>query len=183
MNCILFPFVKEKTMNQIPAVPRIEDLPYHTSPPIEFVYKSSMPFNTGFYTWANVPSVLTPNRPLMENVLYYFRSVTMSADIEELDFTSCTVTMPKFQMYLKGQQKVILFREPVYMAKFLQNFDYRFAWLTQRKDEQLYASWNGVLNQNANLVGKSPITLTAVISAQEIVDEKFISKFKKAYLT
>jgi len=167
----------------MPIIPRLEDLPYSSSPPIEFVYRSSAAFLAGFYTWADVPSALTPNRPLMENVLYYFRSITFTADIEELDYTSCIVTMPAFQMYLKGTQKSILFREPIYMAKFFQNFDYRFVWLTQRAGEQLFASWTGVLNQNANLVGKTPISLTAVISAQEIVDDKFIRKFKKAYLT
>lgn len=170
-------------MDFYPVVPRIEDLPYHNSPPIEFVYKSSAAFIAGIYTWSDGPSILTPTRPLMENTLYYFRSITFSADIEELDFTSCIVTIPQFQMYLKGTQKAILFREPVYMVKYFQNFDYRFAWFTQRKEEQLYASWNGVLNQNANTVGKNPITLTAVISAQEVVDEAFIAKFKKAYLT
>jgi hypothetical protein len=167
----------------IPVIPRIEDMPYKTSPPIEFVYRSSAAFVAGFYTWADQPTALVPDRPLMENVLYYFRSITFSADIEELDFTSCIVTMPQFQMYLKSNAKAILFREPVYMVKFLQNFEYRFAWLTQRSGDQLRASFNGVLNQNANLVGKTPITLTAVISAQEIVDDKFIARFKKAYLS
>lgn len=162
-------------------VPRIEDLPYNSSPPIEFVYRSSAAFNAGFYTWSDAPSVLTPDRPLMENVLYYFRNVTMSADIEELDFTSCIVTIPKFQMYLKSTNKAILFREPVYMVKYFQNFEYRFTWITQRKNDQLFASFYGRLNQNANLVGKTPITLMAIFSAQEIVDEKFVEKFRKGY--
>jgi hypothetical protein len=162
-------------------VPRIEDLPYISSPPIEFVYRSSAVFNAGLYTWSDAPSELTPTRPLMENVLYFFRSITMSADIEELDFTSCIVTVPKFQMYLKSTNKSILFREPIYMVKYFQNFDYRFAWVTQRKDDRLFASWNGIIVQNANLVGKASITLTAIISAQEIVDEKFVHLFQKGY--
>jgi len=170
-------------MDSIPVIPRIEDLPYNTAPPIEFVYRSSAAFVAGFYTWADAPSALTPNRPLMENVLYYFRSITFTADIEELDFTACIVTLPEFQMYLKSNANAILFREPVRMVKFLQNFDYRFAWFTSRKDDRLLAGFRGVLNQNANLVGKTPITLTAVISAQEVVDEHFIRKFKLAYLS
>lgn len=168
-------------MDSVPVIPRIEDLPYKTSPPIEFVYRSSAAFLAGFYTWADAPTALTPNRRLMENVLYYFRSLTFSADIEELDFTSCIVEMPQLQMYLKSNANAVLFREPVNMVKYLANFEYRFAWFTQRKDDQLLAGFRGVLNQNANLVGKSPITLTAVISAQEIVDDKFIRKFKQAY--
>lgn len=166
-----------------PVIPRIEDLPYYSAKPIEFVYSSTTTLAAGFYTWADGPTALTPDRSIMENVLYYFRSVTFSANIEELDYTSCIVTMPAFQMYLKSNAKAIFFREPVYMAKYLQNFDYRLAWLTQRAGDQLLASFNGLLLQNANLVGTTSITLTAVISAQEVTDEKFIKLFKQAYLS
>lgn len=171
-------------MNQfdIPVVPRIEDLPYHTSPPIEFVYESTAALSAAVYTWADNPTSLIPDRPLMENSLYFFRSITLAADIEELDFTSNITTAPKFQMYLRGRAKAILFREPVYMVKFLQNFDYRLAWLTQHTKDQLFASFNGVLAQGAGLIGKTSITLKAIISAQEVVDEKFVRKFREAYL-
>lgn len=162
-------------------VARLEDLPYYTSPPIEFTYRSSAPFAAGKYTWAEMQVPLTPNRPIMPNSLYYFRSITLSADIEEVDFTSNIVTTPAFQMYLRGRAKSILFREPVLMVKFLQNFDYRFVWKTQTTIDQLYASFNGVLAQGAGLVGKDPLTLTAVISAQEIVDEGFVKLFKQTY--
>ena len=162
-------------------VARLEDLPYYTSPPIEFTYQSSAPFAAGKYTWADGQVPLTPNRPIMPNSLYYFRSITLSADIEEVDFTSNIVTTPAFQMYLRGRAKAILFREPVLMVKFLQNFDYRFVWKTQTTIDQLYASFNGVLAQGPGLVGKDPLTLTAVISAQEIVDEGFVKLFKQTY--
>jgi hypothetical protein len=168
---------------RIQMVPRIEDLPYYKSPPIEFTYTSSAPFAAGKYTWADRPSALTPNRPLMVNSLYYFRSITLSADIEETDFTSAIVTIPQFQMYLKSRAKTILFREPVYMLKFMQNFDYRFAWITQQVNDQLFASFNGVINQTPGTVGKDPLKLTAIISAQEVVDEGFIKLFKETYPT
>jgi hypothetical protein len=162
-------------------VPRLEDLPYYTSPPIQFVYTSPASFAAGKYTWADKPSILTPTRPLMVNSLYYFRSLTMSADIEEVDFTSNIVTTPAFQMYLKSRAKAILFREPVLMVKYLQNYDYRYVWKTQSNDDQLYASFNGVLSQGAGLVGKNPVNLTVVISVQEIVDEGFVRAFKQTY--
>jgi hypothetical protein len=162
-------------------VPRLEDLPYYTSPPIQFTYQSSAPFAAGVYTWSEMQMRLVPDRPIMANSLYYFRSLTLSADIDEVDFTSNIITTPKFQMYLKGRAKVILFREPIYMVKFLQNFDYRYVWRTQTTKDQLFASFNGVLAQGAGLVGKDPLTLTAVISAQEIVDEGFVKFFKEKY--
>ena len=162
-------------------VARLEDLPYYTSPPIQFTYQSSAAFAAGKYTWAETQVALTPNRPIMPNSLYYFRSLTLSADIDEVDFTSNIEVTPAFQMYLKGRAKVILFREPVLMVKFLQNFDYRYVWKTQTTVDQLFASFNGVLAQGAGLVGKDPVTLTAVISAQEIVDEGFVKLFKQTY--
>lgn len=162
-------------------VPRIEDLPYNTSPPVEFVYQSSAAFAGGVYTWADNPTLITPNRPLIENCLYYFRTITLSADIDEADFTSVINTNIRFQMYRKSDKKAIMFREPIYMVKFLENFIYRLVWITRYQDDRLYASFNGVLNQNANLVGKSPITLIAIISAQEIVDDGFIKTFEQKY--
>lgn len=171
-------------MAELKMVARIEDLPYYSSPPIEFTYTTSTPsgdFVAGKYTWADAPKALTPNRPLMVNAVYYFRSITLAADIEEVDFTSNIVTIPTFQMYLKSNNKAILFREPIYMVKFLQNFDYRFAWSTQQVNDVLYASFNGVLAQGPGTVGYTNIKLTAVISAQEIVDEGFVRLFKKTY--
>jgi len=170
-----------KSDNTEKKVPRIEDLPYFSSPPIQFVYQSQAVFSMGRYEWSDQPTALVPNRPIMINSLYYFRNITLSADIEEVDFTSTINVIPKFQTYLKSRATAILFREPVYMVKFFQNFDYRFAWVTQQNNDQLFASFNGILNQNSNLVGKSPITLTAIISAQEIVDEGFIKSFKDMY--
>lgn len=168
-------------MNTTPVIPRIEDLPYISSPPIEFYYRQTASLAMGSYTWTATPTALTVNRPVMISCVYYFRSVTLTADVEELDFTSNISTVPKFQMYLKSRAKVPLFREPIYMPKFLQNFDYRMAWMTRQVDDQLLASFAGVITQGASLIGKNSITLTAVISAQEIVDENFVKLFEKQY--
>lgn len=162
-------------------VPRIEDLPYLSSPPIEFTYSSEASLSAGSYTWNDPALPLVPIRPLMVNSLYYFRSVTLSADMEELDFTTNISVIPKFQMYLKSRAKAVLFREPIYMTKFLQNFDYRLAWITQQQGDQLYASFNGTLLQGSGLIGKATINLNAIISAQEIVDENFVKLFLKNY--
>ena len=168
-------------MNTVPVIPRIEDLPYISSPPIEFTYQRTANLAAGQYIWTAAPAALTPVRPLMVSGVYYFRSVTLAADIEELDFTSNISVIPQFQMYLKSRAKAILFREPVYMTKFFQNFDYRFAWITRQNNDQLYASFSGTLIQGAGLMGKASITLNAVISAQEIVDEGFVKLFEKRY--
>ena len=162
-------------------VPRIEDLPYKTSPAIEFIYQSTATLNLGEYIWSDTPLPLYALRPLLNNAVYFFRSMTLTADIDEIDFLSNISDIPKFQMYLPSNANAILFREPIYMAKYFQNFDYRLAWNTHKNGDQLLASWNGTLLQGASLIGKTTITLTAVVSCQEIVDDNFIKVFRQNY--
>lgn len=170
-------------MNTLHQVPRLEDLPYVSSPPIQFTYTSPTAFTAGRYTWNDPASPLVPNRPILANCLYYFRSISFVADISEQDYiaNSIPTAVPKFQMYLRSTGKQILFREPVIMVKYLANFDYRLVWLTQNDDDVLTASFSGILNQSIGTVGKTPINLTAVISAQEIVDTGYITMFKEKY--
>lgn len=162
-------------------VPRAEDLPYWTSPPIQFVYESTASLSAGAYVWADNPSVLTPPRPLIDNAVYFFRNVTLTADIEVLDFTANLVTSPEFFMFRESDSKAVLFREPIIMNTFYQNFEYRFWWASQRTDDQLFAAFRGSLVQGSGLIGKTSITLKAIVSATEVVDDKFIDLFKKHY--
>lgn len=162
-------------------IPRLEDLPYATSPPIQFVYQSTASLNVGSYTWADDPSPLVPNRPVRANALYYFRSITLSADTAELDFTANIVTTPQFYTFLQSDARAVLFREPILMVKFFDQFDYRLTWKSQSTTDQLFAAFRGVLVQGGGLVGKATIQLTAVISAQEIIEESFINLFFKKY--
>lgn len=167
-------------------IPRAEDLPYWSSPPIQYVYESTAILNGGFYTWADRPSILTPNRPVRPNVLYFFRNISMAADIDELDFTSAIVTTPQFNTHLKSDANAPLFREPVLMTKFFNQFDYRLWWSSQQggdnssrnEGDALLGTWNGVLAQTAALIGKDSITLKAIITAQEVSDEYYVNQFR-----
>jgi len=163
------------------AIPRIEDLPYWTSPPIQFVYESTAALAAGVYTWNDAPLPLTPLRPIRENILYYFRTISLAADISEEDFTGAIVVNPQFLTFLQSTAQAPLFREPVQMNKFYVNFDYRLVWMTQSGQDQLFAAFRGTLLQTPALIGKNAITLKAIISAQEIADEQYIKAFKIAY--
>jgi len=161
---------------------RAEDLPYGSSPPVQFVYESTATLALGAYTWADAPSVLTPQRPILDNALYFFRSISLSADVTDFDFTTNITTRPQFFMFLEGDSRATLFREPIEMNMFYQNFTYRFFWTShQGQNDILFAAFRGVLIQGPGLVGKSTITLKSVISAQEIIDEQYISLFKAAF--
>ena len=165
----------------VPSVARAEDLPYWSSPPIQFVYESIAPLVLGQYTWADGPSALTPDRPIIANALYYFRHVTLAADVSELDFTSNLTATPQFRTFLRGDSRAVLFREPIQMNMFYEQFDYRFFWASKQLEEQLLAGFVGSMIQGAALIGKNSITLKATISAQEIVDEHYIELFRANY--
>ena len=155
------------------VIPRIEDLPYWSSPPIQFVYESPALLVAGSYYWNDQPSPLLPLRPLIDNGVYYFRSITLVADISELDFESNISTAPKFYTFLSADAKTVLFREPIIMNKYYQQFDYRLVWSRAKGANQLLAAFTGSILQGPALIGKLSITLKAIISAQEIVDENF----------
>lgn len=159
-------------------VPRAEDLPYWGSPPVQYVYESTAILSAGFYTWADAPSILTPDRPVRPNVLYFFRNISMSADIAELDFTSAIVTTPQFNTHLVSDARAPLFREALLMNKFFDQFDYRLWWASQQDNDQLLGTWTGVLAQTPALVGKQSITLKAIITAQEVSDEYYVNQFR-----
>jgi hypothetical protein len=163
------------------AIPRIEDLPYATSPPLQFIYESTADLLLGNYVWADPPSPLASLRPIRTNVIYYFRNITLAADIEEFDFTSNLVTSPSFYSFLNSDSRAVMFREPVTMNKFYQQFDFRYTWRTQQEEDQLLGGFTGQLVQGAGLVGKASITLKAIISAQEIVDDAFNKAFFQKY--
>lgn len=162
-------------------VASIEDLPYWTSPPIQFVYESTATLNAGLYQWTDLPSVLTPNRPIQNNALYYFRSITLTADIAEMDFEANILTSPEFFTFLQSDARAVLFREPLIMNKYYQQFDYRLTWISRQSDNQLFAAFSGTLVQGPALVGVNSITLKAVISAQEIIDDNYIKLFQAKY--
>jgi hypothetical protein len=158
-------------------VPRLEDLPYISSPPIQFVYESTTTINLGYYSWADDPKPLLVQRPILNNALYFFRSITLTADIEELDFTSNIVNTPGFNIFRVSDASTPLFRESVLMPSFIQQMEYRICWMSKRSDDALLGTFRGSMIQGPALLGKASITLKAVITAQEVVDKEFLNLF------
>lgn len=173
-------------------IPRIEDMPYISSMPVQFVYESTASLNIGLYIWSDTASALSVSRPLQQNTLYYMRHLTLSADISSDDFTAAILTTPTFQVYQKSSGNAPFYREPIRMVQFLESFDFRQAFVISQSrpagqvaaaavGDRLLAGFQGTLQQTAALIGKSSITLKATIAAQEIVDRNFINLFRAAY--
>jgi hypothetical protein len=158
-------------------VPRMEDLPYISSPPVQFVYQSTALLNLGSYIWADIPAPLVVNRPILNNALYYFRSITLAADTEDLDFSANIIETPGFNMYRVSDASTPLLREAVLMPCFLQQMEYRLCWMSKRGEDSLLGSFRGSLIQGPGLLGKASITLKAIVTAQEVVDKEFLALF------
>lgn len=172
------------------AVARIDDLPYVSSKAAQFVYQSTCEVGhdsngnvdtPGNFVWNDRAASMTPARPLGENSLYFIRNLTMTADVNQNHFPQSIVTPPRFYLYKESNLAAPILREPVIMPCFLENFDYRYAFFTSDPADQLLGAWTGQLEMVSDLTGKDFITLTMVISAQEIIDENYIAAFKKAY--
>lgn len=169
------------------TIVRAEDLPYWGSPPVQFVYESTAALALGQYIWTDLPSSLTPARPLMENALYFMRNVSLTADVEENDFTSNLVVTAgypghtiRLYTYLLGDSRgTPLYREPFHFNKFYDQFDFRFWFMPRRQNDELLCSFRGTLNQGPGLIGKANVTLKVVYSAQEVIDNEFVKQFVK----
>jgi hypothetical protein len=67
------------------------------------------------------------------------------------------------------------------MVKYYDELTYRLTWMPGRGNEVLSASFTGQILQGPALIGKAELTLKAVITAQEIVDDNFIKAFHRLY--
>lgn len=155
-----------------------DSVPYWSSPPVQFVYESTASLSLGKYTWSDTPSALSPDRPIQDNDLYVLNTMTLSADLAVTDFTSAISSTPLFNFHLVGDSKAPFFREPVQMVTFIENFPFRLVWGPSRGSDKLLASFRGVLLQTPALIGKTSITLKAIMSAQEIQDDTIVEDIK-----
>lgn len=162
-------------------IARAEDLPYATSKPIQFLYESKALLLMGGYAWNDAPTRFTPDRPIINNAMYYFRSITLACDIAEFDYLSSVTSNLQFNTYLQSDSKAVMFREPIRMAKYFDQFVYRLFWFPGQGDDVIFAGFTGTVFQSPSLIGKTSITAKAIISAQEIIDEEYISAFKQKY--
>ena len=165
-------------MNDTRRVPREADIPYFTSPPVQFNFQSTATLSVGAYTWNdNTKIAFSPKRPILENALYFFRSISVIADIEELDFTSNLTTPLQIYSFLKSDAKSPLYREPFQMDMFYRQFQFPFFWRRHMKNDQLFGAVKGVITQGPSLIGKSSITVKMIISATEVTNEGYVKDF------
>ena len=158
-------------------VARRGDIPYIQSPPVQFSYSATAALSLGAYTWSAAMAAFNPQVNILVTGLYYFRSITMSADISEFDYLSNVTTPLVFKAYLKGDAKTPLYRQGFVMEKFFDQFDFPFFWRRHTIDDVIYGTLRGAIAQGPNLLGKTSITVKVIISAQEITNEQYVKDF------
>lgn len=178
---------------------RLIDIPYDTSPPLIFTFQQTANLLAGQYSFTGMgvaKIAFTPDRPILQNVLYIFNTISFAMDISPLDYSAAIATQPNFSAYVQSDAAAPAFRETIALPNYFANLKYVLALLGGQEPGQQYpgstgsgtvqptatnrllGSVSGVLNQVGTLIGKNSITATIQMTAQEIVDPGFIECFK-----
>jgi len=172
-------------MNERIGIGRPDDAPLHDTVPVQLVYRKTIALLAGAYTWPGDRELITVQRPLIHNAVYILRNMSLTADVEETDYTaaltSVATEIPKFMLYLEGTGDSPEFREEVSMPTFLKNYWYHKLIVPHQTPVAIKGSWRGKLNQIPALIGKASITLTAVITLQEVIDDRFAEILLQRY--
>lgn len=169
----------------------IDEIPYWTSPPIEFVFKQSVEVNySAHYVFPINKGDFVPNLNVLDNALYYIQTLTFAGDVAQDDYQGAILTFPVFNLYLAGEAANPQLRNPIDLPLYFSNFTYR-KFLLPRESEgnefqlaenKFQGSFQGELLQTPALTGKQELSLTMIMAVQEITDDGFVQKFKENYL-
>lgn len=182
-----------------PIITRIEDMPYYRCPVVQFSLSQSASLNFGQYIWspATAPRVaLTGAEQVTQASLFYFRSVSFSADIPELDYQQAlqitttvaanntvagTNQIPKYFKFLQSDANAPTLRNPILCQQYVDNQDYRLIVEPKQLPNVISGFFRGALQQTGALAGINTITLTAEFYAQVIESRNFINALKNEY--
>jgi hypothetical protein len=161
---------------------RTIDVPVFHTKPVIFTFQQAITVNmAGNYVWPLTRVPFTPNLALSPRTLYLVRTLTFSANIGEADYQGAIVTMPHFNIYVEQSGFIPDFRAPVPLPMYFQNLAYEYSVFYRggsdnlnNTEENFYGTFEGTLVQTANLVGKQSVTLTVLLTVQEIEDNDFI---------
>jgi len=168
-------------------VARLEDLPYYSSPPIQFIHTQQGALALGTYPFVIAKVVMQNTIQLSDNSLIYIRNISFYADVPELDYqlalqlAAGTVNIPRLSIYFSGNASVPLLRNPIFLGNYFREQDYRILVRPKVTPNTIQAAIEGTLQQHGGLAGIGQINLTAEVYCQEIVDDNFVSAVTKKY--
>ena len=169
-------------------VARLEDLPYYTSPPIQFTYTQSANLTLGTYPFGlAAKTVMGNNVQLTDNSLIYIRNISFYADVPKVDYQQAlqllagTVDIPKLSIYMGGNTGVPILRTPIELGDYFREQDYRLLIMPKYTPNELLAAIQGTVQQTGALAGVATLNLTVEVYCQEIVDDSFIDAIVRKY--
>jgi hypothetical protein len=172
----------------VPRVARLEDLPYFSSPPIQFTFTQQAVLTLGQYPLSLASkAVMRNNAQLSDNSLIFIRDISFYADIPVLDYQQALqlstgdTDVPRFSLYMGGNSAVPLLRNPIELGDYFREQNYIKLMLPRFTPNSLLGAIEGTIQQTAALAGISKINLTVEIYCQEIVDDGFIAAIQRKY--
>lgn len=168
-------------------IPRIEDLPYWMSPPIQFTFTQSADLTGGTYPFTAARAEVANNKNLNDNTLLFVRDITFQADIPVLDYQEAiklaagTTDIPTFQMFFQSDAQSPVLADAIQLGSYFENQVYKLLLAPKQEPNTLSAFFRGTLQQTAALAGIGEINLTMNVFVQYIQQDVFVELIKKGY--
>lgn len=169
-------------------VTRLLDIPFWTSPPLQFTFSQTAEIEAGQYNFEGAGQEMVGNKNINDNTLILINTMSFSASIprevyqEALALTTLPNTfIPNFNMFLESGRNAPVLRDPVELNDYFVSQVFTQLIDPKVTPNRLSAFFRGTLQQTAALAGISEITLNIQIFCQEITDDNFIQAVKKGY--
>lgn len=174
-------------MNFSGDIPRIEDLPYYYSPPLQFTFTQQATLTLGQYPFTAGRAAVGNNKNITDNTLLYFREMTFSADISlanyqiALQLAGGTVDIPRFSLFLTSEANAPVLVDPIQLDNYFNGQTFRRIVLPKQLPNTLSGFFRGTLQQHGGLAGVTEINLTMNMWVQAISDDNFVEAMKQKY--
>lgn len=156
----------------------IDNVPFHTSVPLQIIGRVSAPLVGGKYTFDGRPKEMTPKESFTDNALYVMTKVSIACDISALDYQGAIIKVPEVNFYSTGEARTPLVRKPIQAPIYYDGYEYTYAFQMKKDPSSLLFSVKGQIEQTPALIGKQELTFSVIVQIYEIVDDDFINNFK-----
>lgn len=166
---------------------RIEDLPYNSSPPMQFTFTQSAVLTLGTYPFIAERATIGNNKNITDNNIIYIKAVSFSADIPVLTYQAALklfggiTNIPTFSIFLQSDASAPIFTDPIQLGDYFKDQEYKKLLMPKQLPNRMSAFFRGTLQQTAALAGVSEINLTMNVWAQSITDDAFIAALRLKY--
>ena len=119
--------------------------------------------------------------PLSPNTIYYVDNFSVGGNITAEDFLSCVNTVPLLTLSRK-QDGQSIYDAPFPINQFFQNKEATAFFSSNKGGDELQATLTGILSQNINIVGVSPVIITLSLAVYAIDDAAINADFRDQLL-